>query len=224
MTASRWRLAGIPLAVTVLFAGSFAGSAWASHQFGDVPDSNPFHDDIGAVADAGITTGFADDNFHPNDPISRQAMAAFLHRGLGRVQIAHGGLTFSDTAPHVVATATIAPPTDAGLNGFVVAMADAHFNTSSETLCPCEVGLTLRAGAFSGGQVITTLGNVPTSNGTVSTSVSENALFIINPAEPLSVTANLQRLNSITADPFTTGIVNLLVLYVPFSGDGDNSP
>jgi hypothetical protein len=62
----------------------------ASHQFPDVTNSNPFHDDIDAIADAGITAGFADGGYHPSDPVTRQAMAAFMHRGFGRVGLATG--------------------------------------------------------------------------------------------------------------------------------------
>lgn len=60
-------------------------AAYASHQFNDVADSNPFHDDIDALADAGITAGFGDGGFHPTAAVSRQSMAAFLHRALPRV-------------------------------------------------------------------------------------------------------------------------------------------
>jgi hypothetical protein len=62
----------------------------ASHQFPDVPNGGPFHDEIGAIAEAGITTGFDDGTYRPGDPVTRQAMAAFLQRGLGRVGLAIG--------------------------------------------------------------------------------------------------------------------------------------
>jgi hypothetical protein len=64
--------------------------ALASHQFSDVPNSNPFHDDIAAIAYAGITAGFGDGGYHPSDPVTRQAMAAFLHRSGGTVALAKG--------------------------------------------------------------------------------------------------------------------------------------
>jgi hypothetical protein len=64
------------------------GIALANHQFGDVPQNNLFHDAISNVAGAGITAGFGDGGFHPADPVTRQAMAAFLDRGLG-----HAGVT-----------------------------------------------------------------------------------------------------------------------------------
>lgn len=54
--------------------------ALASHQFSDVPPGHPFHDDIDWLADYGITTGFGDGTFRPSEPVTRQAMAAFMHR------------------------------------------------------------------------------------------------------------------------------------------------
>ena len=65
--------------------------AWAAHQFTDVPDANPFHDDISAIAGAGITAGKtcvppgAPPTYCPGEGITREAMAAFVHRGFGRV-------------------------------------------------------------------------------------------------------------------------------------------
>lgn len=65
--------------------------AWASHEFTDVPNSNPFHAEISALSDAGITSGKTCDppgtppTFCPQEPVVRQSMAAFLNRGLGRI-------------------------------------------------------------------------------------------------------------------------------------------
>jgi hypothetical protein len=52
----------------------------ASHRFPDVPTGSPFHSDIDWLADYGITSGFSDGTFRPDEPVTRQAMAAFLHR------------------------------------------------------------------------------------------------------------------------------------------------
>ena len=65
-------------AVMVLILGT--GVVFASHQFPDVPDSNTFHGDIDWLTTNGITNGYANGNFGPNDPVSRGQMAAFLHR------------------------------------------------------------------------------------------------------------------------------------------------
>ena len=51
--------------------------------FPDVPADSPFYDAIRWAAANGITTGYGDGTFRPGAPVSRQAMAAFLHRWLG---------------------------------------------------------------------------------------------------------------------------------------------
>ena len=71
----------------VLVAGTILGVAVAfpigviaSHHFSDVPTSNAFHDDIDAIADAGVTTGCALGLYCPKDFVTREQMAAFLNR------------------------------------------------------------------------------------------------------------------------------------------------
>ncbi|MCC5953897.1 MAG: choice-of-anchor M domain-containing protein [Acidimicrobiia bacterium] len=48
--------------------------------FPDVPESHPFCGEIDWLVDAGITTGYNDGTFRPTEPVTRQAMAAFLYR------------------------------------------------------------------------------------------------------------------------------------------------
>jgi hypothetical protein len=53
----------------------------ASHRFTDVPDSNSYHADIDALADAGVTTGCGDGTtFCPSAFVTREQMAAFMNR------------------------------------------------------------------------------------------------------------------------------------------------
>ena len=52
----------------------------ASHQFTDVPNTNTFHADIDALADAGVTTGCGPGIYCPKDFVTREQMAAFLNR------------------------------------------------------------------------------------------------------------------------------------------------
>ena len=57
--------------------------AVGSHDFLDVPDTNVFHEDISWLADAGVTLGCnppANDLYCPEDPVTRQQMAAFMRR------------------------------------------------------------------------------------------------------------------------------------------------
>ncbi|UFS60859.1 S-layer homology domain-containing protein [Subtercola endophyticus] len=52
----------------------------ATPSFSDVTTANPFYSAIEWMKSAGISTGNADGTFHPNDPVTRQDMAAFLAR------------------------------------------------------------------------------------------------------------------------------------------------
>lgn len=81
----RSRLSRI-LSVAVITLGLVAVGAAigvASHEFTDVPDGNIFHDDIDAIADARVTLGCnppANDEYCPDDFVTREQMAAFMNR------------------------------------------------------------------------------------------------------------------------------------------------
>jgi len=91
----------VALMLTALMPMSIA----ASHRFTDVPDSNPFHAAIDAIANAGITGGCGATTYCPDQAVTRGQMGAFMHRGLGRVAINQpdilGGM--DHTAPRDVA-------------------------------------------------------------------------------------------------------------------------
>ncbi len=63
--------------------------------FTDVLVGNPFCDDIGWMVGEGITSGYGDGTYRPLEPVSRQAMAMFLHRASphGADEIADPGFT-----------------------------------------------------------------------------------------------------------------------------------
>src|SRR5690606_3188713 len=48
--------------------------------FGDVDPDSPFCGDVGWLAAEGVTGGYSDGGFRPRATVTRQAMAAFLHR------------------------------------------------------------------------------------------------------------------------------------------------
>jgi hypothetical protein len=83
-------------------------TAWASNQFTDVPDSNVFHDDISWLADAGVTKGCnppANDEFCPSNAVTREQMAAFMHRLADNQVVDAGkldGMISDDFQPSVV--------------------------------------------------------------------------------------------------------------------------
>jgi len=53
-------------------------SSARTHDFADVDDSNPFHEDISWMVDQGFVSGYADDLFHPADSLSRQGVVQIL--------------------------------------------------------------------------------------------------------------------------------------------------
>ena len=74
-TALMFALAGL---VGALVAVPIA--VYASHQFTDVPNTNPFHADIDWLADAGVTKGCGGSSYCPKDNVTREQMAAFMRR------------------------------------------------------------------------------------------------------------------------------------------------
>jgi hypothetical protein len=120
----------------------------ASHQFTDVPDSSPFHGDIGAIKDAGITAGKTcappgtPPTYCPAENVTREAMAAFLHRGFGRVALA----TFPTTdVPFAEGTSTwtisLTPGYSAavaGASGFMKVDAKVDLILTDGTDCVCD--------------------------------------------------------------------------------------
>ena len=76
----RRRTRRIALALVLALAVAVPGLALASHQFGDVPNANPFHGDISAIANAGVTSGCGGGNYCPDRNVTRAEMAAFMNR------------------------------------------------------------------------------------------------------------------------------------------------
>lgn len=48
--------------------------------FSDVPSTSPFAKEIAWMRSSGISTGWTDGTYRPSAPVTREAMAAFLHR------------------------------------------------------------------------------------------------------------------------------------------------
>jgi hypothetical protein len=140
----RWHVLGIAVVCMVLAA---VPVAWASHQFTDVPDGSPFHADIGAIRDAGITSGKTCEppgtapTFCPGESITREAMAAFVHRGFGRTGWTVGAPETFGTNEGLrdIAVLTINVGGVPGQTAFV--KLDGAVTTSIASLVGCPCGL-----------------------------------------------------------------------------------
>jgi hypothetical protein len=76
----RTRHRAVLVALILGAALAFPLGVVASHQFSDVPNSNPYHADIDALADSGVTTGCGGGKYCPADFVTREQMAAFMNR------------------------------------------------------------------------------------------------------------------------------------------------
>ncbi|MGH8936383.1 MAG: S-layer homology domain-containing protein [Acidimicrobiia bacterium] len=82
-SSPRRRWTKVLVGLIVVAAVAAPAAVWAGHRFTDVPDTNIFHDDISAIADAGVTIGCnppANDEYCPGDFVTREQMAAFMNR------------------------------------------------------------------------------------------------------------------------------------------------
>ncbi|WP_165310896.1 S-layer homology domain-containing protein [Microbacterium protaetiae] len=66
------------------FAGYPAYTPPKKSPFSDVPTTAPFYTEVTWLAQTGVTTGYSDGTFRPHNPITREAMAAFLYRSAGK--------------------------------------------------------------------------------------------------------------------------------------------
>jgi hypothetical protein len=216
------RVLVVIVAVALLASG---GTAWASHQFNDVPNDSQFHDAIAAIRGAGITTGFPDGGYHPNDPVTRAAMAAFMSRGFGRVGFDEDNISIDDsnTPTTVTDTAITAGATGSG-GGFVQVTGTATIATdNADDECPCLVFLSIWDGTTTLGSVSGVLSNDDLVFGEQTTlTMSTNAVYPI-PAG----TTRTYRLRGTFLDAsddvditFDGGIS---AVYVPFGPTGGNT-
>lgn len=80
ITVGRRGVRAIVMGLVVL-ALAVPATVLASHAFTDVPNSHPFHTDIGAMVTRGISpTGCGGGNYCPDANVTRGQMAAFINR------------------------------------------------------------------------------------------------------------------------------------------------
>ena len=202
-------------------------AVFASHQFSDVDSNHPFHKEIGVVADAGIAQGFNDGTYRPGNNVTRQAMAAFLERAVGRVgfdssataDIGAGGLLARSAVVAEVGVKAGAAGEES--NGFIVLLGSARAASGSPGSCPCRVYLELMVN----GELITdTSTDVPSAadeSGQARTIASISAVVPIAGDESASYQLVARTDDSNVSSMLVGG--ELTALYVPLGPDGDDT-
>jgi parallel beta-helix repeat protein len=75
--------AGSTIRSDTITIGDQTFTVYQGINFADVPSTHPFYDDIGKLSARGVTVGCGNGNYCPNDPVSREQMAAFILRAKG---------------------------------------------------------------------------------------------------------------------------------------------
>jgi hypothetical protein len=130
MSRSSWTRRGAAVGALVIagLVGGIASQAFAGGQtFVDVSPSNQFFDDIEFMAATGIAGGYNDNTYRPGAPVTRQAMAAFIHRAQTYTYVEASGQTDSTV---VTATATC-PANQIAVGGGVATSNSEMFVTDS---------------------------------------------------------------------------------------------
>jgi hypothetical protein len=205
-------------------------AALAIHDFTDVPDANPFHDDIAAIKRAGVTSGKTcvqpgtPPTYCPDEPITREAMAAFVHRGFGRAAYGHGLETPLNAATYTdLASLTIRAGGTPGGTGFIVLNAAVTGIITSTTGCPCMAGFHVAGAGNTSDQRYVTLDSVTTGGTTVGFGLNTGALTWVIP-----VATAIDHLFTVKARIFGgTGSMeayaSLSAEYVPFGSTGSDA-
>jgi hypothetical protein len=212
----------VALAVVAL-AFLLPAVALASHQFGDVPTTHTFHNNISALANAGITGGCGGGNFCPDAPVTRGQMAGFLARALPRVAENEFVDSIVGGGPHVFGSVTITPTAAAGGVQYVVAQFNGGIVVSDDVGCPCQIGLTLRRGS----ELLNTgvFYDVPAGGGGYHP-VSAGGVIQVTGSAPvtISVRAAITQHEVPTADTEWGVYGNIVVLTIPFGSAHTPAP
>jgi hypothetical protein len=133
--------------VTVLLAVPTV--ALASHNFADVPDSNPFHTNIARVYGARITAGCGGSNYCPSANVTREQMAAFLARTGGRAATSAGWGTGVPVTGAItdLEVLTIRAGDVSGGTAVVLLTGSISGFTFDASGCPCQVFVYLASDA-----------------------------------------------------------------------------
>jgi hypothetical protein len=195
-------------------AAGLGGAAYASHQFSDVSNGHPFHEEIAAIADAGITTGFEDGTYRPSQPVSRGAMAAFMSRGFSRVVTATSSETMTSNVVVPIVSVEIEPPGTPEGSGYVVVTGTGQ--VSAGTGCPCTVRYTISTDTSLGADFVHTTVGAPGEIAVGYEGLAVQEVFSVDGGAFTTFNLNVQVLDSDATALQGQGTIT--AVYVPFAG------
>lgn len=219
--SSRLRRAGVA-AMTAMLVVGLPLVALASDLFTDVPDSHTFHDPIRAIALAGITTGCGAGIYCPDENVTREQMAGFLHRGMGRVAGDTGSsITVPAASLVTVAETTITPGLPAGAlpgaNGFLMVNGSVTLYEGNPDECICSISVRVYVNnvAVPGTQYVFLPENTLFESGSA-------AISVVLPITMGAKTVSL-RVNEYQGNESLVAYASMTALYVPFGANGTDA-
>lgn len=204
------------LLVVGLAATSGAAAGTLTSRFTDVPSTHPFHDEIAALASGGIANGYPDGRYRPLSPITRQAMAAFLARGLGRAEYGTGTVSGPGVGDRTVTTLAI----HHRASGYILVNASTYGTVTTDFNCPCLMETRVSWGARQSQKNHDELGGEEQPGGSVVGSTANTWLVPVHGEGVATFSLLARRVNATTGDPTATFQGALTALYVPFDGTG----
>ncbi len=218
----RLSVAGIGLLMGLL--GSVVGAAYASHQFSDVPNSQPHHDNINALVDSGCATGFDDGTFRPGDPVTRGQTARQIVQCGTRI-VRDENTAISNPADGVTNVVGEAALTAGGSNpntGYVLVIGTAGMAGDETADCPCRLTVEVRNVNTNDIQGITTNVIGPDEDCVLGLTCGTVTTMHVYPAGNTTAGNTFQaraRLSTVGDNTGYTVDGNVIAMYIPFDGN-----
>jgi hypothetical protein len=217
----------LPSVIVVVILG-IPIAAWAAASFADVPESHPFYDEIEAIKAAGITTGSTEcappvtPAYCPESSVRRDAMAAFMYRGFGRILSSEAfesedlrAVAIGGTESSLIRLTGMAAGAKASGNGYVHVTATGY--ASESVSCPCLLVL----------EIVDGLGNskvwpVLVGAGEVAKPFSFQTV-VPWPADTAQLIGLVGQLAFAGTGDEVTVVADLVATYLPFDHTGANT-
>jgi hypothetical protein len=216
----------------VLLTATIAGAtgAFASHQFSDVPDNQPHHENIHALVAAGCATGFDDGTYRPGDPVTRGQTARQIVQCGTRINhdsnAAHNNPTDGTTV--TVGEASMVAGGSNPNTGFVRVDGFATFTGDETADCPCRITVEVRNVNTNTTAGTTTNVIGPDEDCVAGLTCGSADTSFVFPAGNTTAGNSFQANARLSTVGDNTGYVvdgNVIVTYVPFGPDpADSTP
>jgi hypothetical protein len=211
-------------AAVIAVALAVPGVALGNHLFADVPADATFHTNIANLANAGVTAGCGGNNYCPTQPVTREQMAGFLNRGLGRIAEADVQKAITGTGSSMIGPFTIRPGIPsaavADANQFLFAAFNGTLRFTNVTGCPCSVAvyLTVNGVALTNFATATTV-----SVANQYTDIQSSGVIAITGSDPVSISAVAYVVTGGSPSTAYSVFANVSAMTFPFGSEGGDT-